>query len=663
MSKLKLRQTVAAILIASLLFSGLSSVVFAAASGAPLAQGVRSQSVTGTITGGNFSKIWLGLEPQTQGENITVVSEWDQTDPENHGLGFFILDPAGLNKVRDGSANVRDINLAAGSKASPSAPANQLTAQFRATAGSYTIVVFNDSNTDANFSLKATNGIITDGSNQVKDANATATPVVTTTVEANAAETPAPAVATPAPTAAVAAATPAPAAVATAAPVMSAPKEVRAQELRGELPKQNDQNYLGLEPSVRDGNISLILSFEPQDSSELARRLNFWVLDKDGFNKLLDPNSKVTMSELAIAAGSSDPQLPSNERKASFKASGFGPYTVVVYNTSNVPGTYTLRVEGGVLIDDSGQTLTAQAAMTQSSTVTSTAEAGKTTAATPAASSAASTATSAGSGIEGKPGGTYTVKSGDSLSLIAKAIYGQIGLWQQICSFNKVTDCNRIEVGTVLRLPTTAEIQSGATVVATAAPAATVATPAPVPATTAAAAAPVVTATAAVSASSPVTSSSAVSSTAAMTSATGTKATGGELDLVATLKAAGSFDTLIKALTAAGLVDALKGAGPFTIFAPTDAAFADLPAGALDQLLANPTGQLTQILLFHIIPSKLTSAEITTGMKATTQQGKAVSFEVAGGKIKVNGANVVVPDIEASNGVIHAIDAVILPPP
>ncbi len=120
---------------------------------------------------------------------------------------------------------------------------------------------------------------------------------------------------------------------------------------------------------------------------------------------------------------------------------------------------------------------------------------------------------------------------------------------------------------------------------------------------------------------------------------------------------------MVQALEAAGLADALEGAGPFTIFAPTDAAFAALPAGALDQLLQNPTGQLTQILLFHVLPGRVMAEDVENGMQATTQQGKAVTFEEADGSVKVNGANVTVPDIEATNGVVHAIDAVILPPP
>ena len=106
----------------------------------------------------------------------------------------------------------------------------------------------------------------------------------------------------------------------------------------------------------------------------------------------------------------------------------------------------------------------------------------------------------------------------------------------------------------------------------------------------------------------------------------------------------------------------LKGEGPFTVFAPTDEAFAALPAGTLDQLLADPKGQLTQILLYHVVPGAVMAADVTDGLEATTAQGSPVKFMVADGKVMINDANVVATDIAATNGVIHVIDKVILPP-
>ena len=134
------------------------------------------------------------------------------------------------------------------------------------------------------------------------------------------------------------------------------------------------------------------------------------------------------------------------------------------------------------------------------------------------------------------------------------------------------------------------------------------------------------------------------------------------LDIVDTAVGAGNFTTLVAAVEAAGLVDALKGEGPFTVFAPTDEAFAAIPQETLDTLLADPTGDLTQILLYHVVEGKVMAADVTDGLEATTLQGAPVNFTVADGSVKINDATIVTTDIEASNGVIHVIDAVIMPP-
>ncbi len=132
------------------------------------------------------------------------------------------------------------------------------------------------------------------------------------------------------------------------------------------------------------------------------------------------------------------------------------------------------------------------------------------------------------------------------------------------------------------------------------------------------------------------------------------------MDIVDTAAAAGSFNTLLAAAEAAGLVDALKGDGPFTVFAPTDDAFAALPDGTVEALLADPEA-LADILLYHVVPGKVMAADVTDGLEAETLHGATVSFSTMGG-VMINDANIVATDIEASNGVIHVIDAVILPP-
>ena len=129
-----------------------------------------------------------------------------------------------------------------------------------------------------------------------------------------------------------------------------------------------------------------------------------------------------------------------------------------------------------------------------------------------------------------------------------------------------------------------------------------------------------------------------------------------------TAVAAGTFQTLAKALQAADLVDTLKGAGPFTVFAPTDEAFAKLPAGTLDHLLKPENKEkLRAILTYHVVAGKVASAKVVTLTSVKTVNGQEVKITATGGNVMVNNARVVKADIPASNGVIHVIDTVLLP--
>ena len=145
--------------------------------------------------------------------------------------------------------------------------------------------------------------------------------------------------------------------------------------------------------------------------------------------------------------------------------------------------------------------------------------------------------------------------------------------------------------------------------------------------------------------------------------------TAGPGDIVDVAAGAGSFNTLVAAVKAAGLVEALKGDGPLTVFAPTDDAFSALPEGTLDSLLQPENKeQLKAILLYHVVSGKVMSADLKGTVNAETLEGSKVEIVVNGAwrqaerRITVNGANVVTADVAASNGVIHIIDAVLLPP-
>ena len=134
-----------------------------------------------------------------------------------------------------------------------------------------------------------------------------------------------------------------------------------------------------------------------------------------------------------------------------------------------------------------------------------------------------------------------------------------------------------------------------------------------------------------------------------------------EKDIVDTAAEAGTFETLLAAATAAGLVDTLKSDGPFTVFAPTDAAFAALPEGTIERLqMEENKDQLVAILTYHVVPGKVMATDLSDDMMATTVQGTDIMIDLDNG-VMINEASVVAADIEASNGVIHVIDQVILP--
>ena len=138
-----------------------------------------------------------------------------------------------------------------------------------------------------------------------------------------------------------------------------------------------------------------------------------------------------------------------------------------------------------------------------------------------------------------------------------------------------------------------------------------------------------------------------------------TAAPAAKADIVDTAVGAGQFKTLAKALTAAGLIDTLKGPSPFTVFAPTDAAFAKIPADKLNALLADKAA-LTKVLTYHVVPGKVVAADVKSG-NVNTVQGQPLKINASSAGVSVNEAKVIKTDVMASNGVIHVIDTVVLP--
>lgn len=150
-----------------------------------------------------------------------------------------------------------------------------------------------------------------------------------------------------------------------------------------------------------------------------------------------------------------------------------------------------------------------------------------------------------------------------------------------------------------------------------------------------------------------------VALTAAAVIGTAAFAAGHGMNIVETAKNAGTFNTLVAAVEAAGLAETLSGEGPFTVFAPTDEAFAALPEGTVEGLLADPEA-LAAILTYHVVAGKVMSTDLSNGMTAATVNGAEITIMIESG-VMVNDANVIAADIEASNGVIHVIDKVLIP--
>lgn len=161
-----------------------------------------------------------------------------------------------------------------------------------------------------------------------------------------------------------------------------------------------------------------------------------------------------------------------------------------------------------------------------------------------------------------------------------------------------------------------------------------------------------------------ITKMAAVAATVVGLSVAGTATThAADMDIVDTAVGAGQFETLAAALGAAGLVDTLKGDGPFTVFAPTDAAFAKLPDGTVETLLKPENkDQLVGILTYHVVPGKVMAADVVKITEAETVNGAEIKVSVDGDTVMINDATVTAADVGASNGVIHVIDTVLLPP-
>ncbi|MFN8489295.1 MAG: hypothetical protein U0350_17060 [Caldilineaceae bacterium] len=300
----------------------------------------RPNSVSSNVLTGQlpqqYSAHYLALETSERDANITLTLSYDpQDNPNLRGfVNFLVLTEDGLRQYLAGG-DLKTLNIASGSPVQFDPIGNKMQAAFRDSGrGKYTVVVFNNAASPIQYTLSAQGGLLTDASGQTSPPIATPAPTTEPVAVQNAIPTPAPA---------------------------NLPTNaIRARKVTGPLVSKPDRRYLQMETGLRDGLVALRLAYDPQDQRALTGNVNFWVLDEDGLRRMINGEKAV---DLNLATGFPVPFSPRlNEVQASFTASGHGPYTVVVYNNAPVSATYALAIDGGLLIDQYGQTNEAKAA-------------------------------------------------------------------------------------------------------------------------------------------------------------------------------------------------------------------------------------------------------------------------------------------------------------
>ncbi|MBX3000985.1 MAG: fasciclin domain-containing protein [Caldilineaceae bacterium] len=624
----KLWQTMALIMVVAMLVSALPAMPVAAQ-----ATPIVSSSVRGELSE-QFAKHYLELRVTNPSAQVRITMEVNPQDRQelDSRASFYVFDETGFSRlVNSGDTNN---NLAVGALQTVGG-VKQRVAVIANPVGGFTVVPFNDSNVPMDYTLTVENGVFVDGSGE-QVTNALAAPqTVAQPVAAEA--TPTPAAATTTTVAATAAVTPTTVAAPAAATVVQVvSRVVRVAELEGELNERFAKHYFELETEDISRPVVLQMTYNPQDQQAVDNGLNFYVLTEDQFRAWTNTSQPNT------AVGSMLSGTP--KTKQATIQQPLRNYTVVVGNDSDIAADYTLTVQNAILIDESGQSTTAQA-LGATGVTTTTVVPGTTTAVTDTTTTAAATTTAAPAADAITPPTTYTVVRGDTMGTIARRAYGNIQLFQQLCAFNNIADCNRIEIGDQIQIPLQSQLGGTATT------------------TTAAAAAPTPAPAAAPAATTVVTTTAPATTTTTTTTPANAGASG---NLVATTGSLSVLDTLGLLLDLLELeqdqsnnVKAILQGGTYTFFAPTDTAFTSLDEATLESLIANPT-QLANVLKAHIVPGQLRAANLTNGQSLQTLAGTSLPVTVSGNVVSVGNARVSQADVLATNGVIHIIDSVLV---
>ena len=567
---------------------------------------VRASELSGELPK-QFDKHYFALE--TTATDVTLqlhVQPQDNADVQEK-VNAFLLTDSQLKAYVAGMATDLYVNNTTILQVPQDSSSLMKTADFTIDADRvgtrFTVIVGNDSTSGASYTLEVEGGILEDGSAQSRmgQSSTDAIPAATSTP---AAET-------------VAAAS-------VSSVVIETPSIVRASELSGELPKQFDKHYFALETTATD--VTLQLHVQPQDNADVQEKVNAFLLTDSQLKAYVaGMATDLYVNNTTILQVPQDSSSLMKTADFTIDADRVGTrFTVIVGNDSTSGASYTLEVEGGILEDGS-----AQSRMGQSST-----DAIPATSPTPAAETVADAAAA--------PitlGTVYTVERGDTLGTIASRAFGNSDYWSAICSGNALANCDIIEVGDVLTIPTMAQADAILANVA-------------------------IPETAPLEATSEMAETEMPETEMALTETTEEMAADivptGDLGEVA--KTSGELEIFRLTLELADLIDSIASGGPFTVFAPGDVAFVALQQEVRAGLLADRT-MLADVLQFHVVPGQLMAADLTTGLVQPTLQGSTVEVSTtADGTLTIGGATIIESDLIATNGVIHIIDQVLLPP-
>ncbi len=635
----------------------------------PFAASAQGDPVVATAVRGElprqFDKHYLEIRVDDPTKPLRLVMDYEPQGISAVDLhsGFWVFNEGQFQDVLNGKnpASPGTAKLATGQEVTLATGLKQKVATIASPVGTFYVIVYNDATVPMRYTLRVENGKLVDQSGeQVEDAT-----------RPRMMETEEPAPATP-PTPEATEEIP-PTATPQATPTAQQPRIVVVQSdtLEGELPRQFAKHYYELR--VTGKPVRIFMAYDPQDKQGLDQGLNFYVLDPAQFRELiLGVPGKTNPATNNTAAG--EFRRATKTRFAQIVSPSSTTYTVIVANDSSIPATYRIWVENGILVDGSGQSKNARERM------------GMTTPAAEETPEAAATpAPEPGGPVE--VGSVYVVQRGDTLGAIARAAYGEVRYYRELCAYNNIPDCNRIEVGDEIMVPPLEELLSGATPTPETTPEAGEETPAeeatpeasPTPEVTPEAEeTPVAEETPAAEETPEAQETPSPEETATpeatpeaeetpMAEETPEEASVEEEPMARSLVDVATesrrFEIFLLALDLAGLRSTLeKEEGPFTVFAPTDPAFAALPETTLDALLADPA-ELARVLQLHIVAGRYTAADLEDGMELESLLGETLTVEVdEEGTVRINGATVLEGDMkEASNGVLHAINQVLLP--